>query len=249
MADRRRLEILVLPDADAVARAAVRRIAGLVRRRPTATLGLATGSTMQEIYRGLVAAHRRGLDLSGLTTFNMDEYLGLGPENPGSFAAYMQSALFGPADMAAASCHVPPGRTEYGDAAAIAYERAIAEAGGIDLQLLGIGENGHIAFNEPGSSFASRTRVVELAPMTRSANRSGFSGGEVPRRAITIGIATILEARALLLLATGERKAEALAGALDGPVDEACPASAIRLHPRATVICDRAAASRLRTTG
>ena len=228
----------VYPTADAAEHAAAARVAALLRNTPSAVLGLATGCTMVGVYRALVASD---VEVKHATTFNLDEYCGLPPDHPGSFHTFMAQHLFGPANL-------PEDRTHFPDTdatAGVVYERAIAAAGGIDLQIVGIGRNGHIGFNEPGSSVSSRTRIVELSPATREANAPQFPDGKVPERAVTMGIATILEARSILLLATGDAKADALAAALEGPVTPACPAAFLSRHPDVTVIADRAAASRL----
>ncbi len=224
--------------AEAAEEAAAERIAATVRARPQAVLGLATGRTMIGVYRALLAS---GADLTQATTFNLDEYCGLSADHPGSFRAFMAQNLFGPARMRAERTHFPGTDAAAGEA----YERAIAAAGGIDLQILGIGTNGHIGFNEPGSPVSSRTRAVTLSPATRAANAPQFAEGEVPERAVTMGIATILDARAILVVATGAAKAPALAAALEGPVSPDCPASFLARHPDVTVIADSAAASGL----
>lgn len=240
-----RPEIRVLDDAEAVADAAAALIIDVVARRPGAVLGLATGRTPLEVYARLRAAAAAGARLDRIRSFNLDEYRGLPPNHPASYRAYMRRELFDAIGLADDRWHIPEG---WGapEAVADAYEAAIHDAGGIDLQLLGIGENGHIGFNEPAAPFNSRTREVELAPSTRAANAADFPPGEEPpRTAITMGIATILDARRLLLLAVGARKAKALAAALSGPVLPAIPASAIRLHPHAMVLADPAAAALL----
>lgn len=209
-------------------------------------LGLATGATMVPFYAKLArTVQARRLSLSAIESFNLDEYVGVAPHLPASFHAYMRRNLLDHSDLGPARAHIPNGLAPDLAAEASRYEMAIARAGGIDLQLLGIGGNGHIGFNEPGSDFGSRTRVVELSEATRQANASAFPDGAVPEQALTVGIATILEAREILLLATGAEKAEAIAAALTGTLSAACPASALRLHPRVTIICDDAAASLL----
>jgi glucosamine-6-phosphate deaminase len=240
-----RPDLVVLPDAAAVAARAAECVASLLAARPDAVLGLATGATMVPVYAGLAGARVAGrLSLARATSFNLDEYVGLERDDPASFAAFMRRHL-GATDLDPARAHLPDGAAPDPDAEARRYEAAIAEAGGLDLQLLGLGRNGHVAFNEPGSARASRTRVVALAPETREANAPFFAGRTVPERAITVGIATILDARALLLVVTGQPKAAALAAALEGPVGPACPGSWLREHPRLTVLCDAAAASAL----
>ncbi|MBR9762138.1 MAG: glucosamine-6-phosphate deaminase [Rhodobacteraceae bacterium] len=238
--------LTVLDTPEEVAETAARRILDQLRAAPRSVLGLATGRSPVAIYAHLAEAHRAGTSFAGVESFNLDEYIGLGPEDPGSFAHYMHRHVFDRLDMAPGQGHVPDG---LGDPASVAraYETAIAAAGGIDLQLLGIGRNGHIGFNEPGSAFDSRTRVVTLDESTRRANAPDFApGAEVPREALTMGIGTILEARRILLVATGAAKSAALHAALHMPPAPDCPASALQLHPRVEVLCDRAAAARLK---
>ncbi|GBQ10200.1 glucosamine-6-phosphate deaminase [Swaminathania salitolerans] len=223
-------------------------IAGLVAQRGDPVLGLATGRTMEDVYRALVARHEQeGLDFSGVTSFNLDEYVGLGPEDVRSYHHYMRSLLFDRVGMPSSHTHLPDGTAHDPDAECAAYEKAIREAGGIDLQLLGIGDTGHIGFNEPPSPFDSRTRCVRLDRQTREQNAAMFGNDPdaVPDRALTMGVGTILEADSLLMLALGSAKAEIVARALEGPVGPEISASAIRLHPRCTVILDARSASAL----
>ena len=243
-------EVAIVADADAAGELAASIMERLLRRRPDAVLGVATGSTPLSSYRALAA---KQLDLSGVTAFALDEYVGLAPGHPQSYLAVIDREVTGQLGLDPARVHVPGAELEVGaDAAALEragerYERAIADAGGIDLQLLGIGATGHIGFNEPGSSLASRTRVKTLMRLTRIDNARFFdSVDEVPRHCITQGLGTILEARYLVLLAFGEHKADAVAGALEGPVSASIPGSVVQLHPRVTVIVDEAAASGLR---
>ena len=217
-----------------------------------AVIGLATGGSMIGLLAECVRLHKDGdLSFDGVRTFNLDEYLGLPLGHEGSFRAFMQEHLFGPVELDAARSLVPDAdlaQVEPGVYGAV-WEAAIDAAGGMDLQLLGLGENGHIAFNEPGSAVDSRARVVDLAQETRRVAAAGFGGLEqVPSRAFTAGIATIRGARRLRLLAFGERKAAAIHAMLIGPVDETVPASLIRDHPDLEVWIDRAAASQLDST-
>lgn len=243
MAAHFKLEVLESPAA-AEARVA-ELVAETVRAKPAVILGLATGRSMIAVYAQLVRQYRAGtLSFAQCTSFNLDEYCDLPASHPSSFASYMRQHLFDHADFAPGACHLPdPTGT---DASADAYENAIRTAGGIDLQLLGVGRNGHIGFNEPGAPFASRTRRVTLAESTRSANAPDFPPGEaVPSSAVTMGIATIMDAKRIVLLATGAAKADALARALIGTVDPECPASILQKHHDVTVICDRAAVAAL----
>jgi glucosamine-6-phosphate deaminase len=233
------MKVLVLPGPAQVARAAATEVLARLHARPDLALGLASGRSPRGLYRELAAAHRRrDVDLRRARFFLLDEWLGLGPRDPRSFHAELARALFAPARVPAARVAALRGDAPDPDAEARRYEETLRAAGGIDLQVLGIGRNAHLAFNEPGAPFASRTRVVTLDRGSRQAAR--------PPRALSQGIATILEARALLLLATGAAKAPAVAAALEGELDERCPASVLRVHPDVTVILDRAAAAALR---
>ena len=235
------------PDAEAVALLAARRIADRLRAMPHLVLGLATGRTMERVYAELVRLHREdGLAFSRCTTFNLDEYAGLREDDPNSYRSFMDRHLFDLVDMERANTHLPDGLAPDPHVEGQRYEALIREAGGIGLQLLGLGENGHIGFNEPGSAFSSRTRSVDLAAETRRQNAALFARIEdVPSRAITVGIATIMEAGSVLLVATGDAKAPALARAVQGAATPAVPASALQIHPSCEVILDEAAASRL----
>jgi glucosamine-6-phosphate deaminase len=235
---------VVLDNADAVADHAAAHIVQRLTDEPDLVLGLPTGETPRGIYARLVEACRRGeVSFANAASFNLDEYLGLPPDHPASYHTYMREMLFRHIDIDPARAHLPDGLATDTTAEGLRYEQAIVEAGGIDLMVLGIGSNGHIGFNEPGSPFDSRTRPVRLTEATRAANRRSFPAGEtVPKSAITMGIATILDAREILLVATGAAKAEALAAALHGPLSPQCPASALRRHSAVTVVCDGAAA-------
>ena len=241
------LTLHVVETPEQVASFAATRLAAVVERRADAALGLATGNTPIPIYRKLVRRHAAGLSFEGVTTFNLDEYHPIARDAPGSFRRYMRDHLFDHVDLAGERTHLPDGTTppEQIEAHCRDYERAIAAAGGIDLQLLGIGGNGHVAFNEPGSARTSRTRRVALHDRTRADNAAAFPDGEVPTHAITMGIGTILEARDLLLVACGAGKADAVSAAVHGPIDEACPASLLREHGRVELVLDTAAAARL----
>jgi glucosamine-6-phosphate deaminase len=240
------MEVVILPTAEAACARGARVVARLLRAKPDAVLGLPTGATPRALYAELGRMHREeGLPFARATTFNLDEYVGLGPDHPGSFRRYMDEALFRHVDLPPARAHLPDGAAADVPAACAAYEAAIAAAGGLDLVLLGLGQEGHIAFNEPTSSLASRTRMKTLSDRTRATNQAGFGAGAVPRHVITMGVGTILGARRVLLLATGAHKAAALARAVEGPVAALVPASALQLHPQVTVLCDEAAAAAL----
>ena len=240
--------VILKRDDDEISLQAAQLIASAVRRKPALTLGLATGSTMVGVYKHLVALHQQGsLDFSRVVTFNLDEYLGLPSSHPQSFHHFMQENLFAHVNVAPRNIHMPDG-TIHGnyDRYCASYEEAIRKAGGLDLQLLGIGRNGHIGFNEPTSSIGSRTRLKVLSKETLDDNSKFFAPGEEsPRCAITMGIGTILDARKVLLLATGASKSAAVAKSIEGPITSAVSASALQLHPDVTFLIDDAAASQL----
>ncbi len=241
------MEVLVLPDAAAVARTAADVVQDLVARKPAAVLGLATGSSVLPLYEELGARVAAGtFSLREAGGFLLDEYVGLPAGHPQAYRQVIATELLSRVDLDPGSVHGPEAELDDVDAACAAYERAIRDAGGIDLQLLGIGSDGHLAFNEPGSSLSSRTRIKTLTERTRGDNARFFDDAQqVPRHVLTQGLGTILEARHLLLLATGERKAEAVAAMVEGPLAARCPASVLQLHRYATVLVDPAAASGL----
>ncbi len=245
------MEVIILENADAVAQLGARRICELIKKKPNAVLGLATGSTQIAMYQHLIRLYReRQVSFRSVTSFNLDEYIGINPENPQSYRSFMKRELFDAIDIDRENTHLPACENNVNPRkAGSAYERQIAAAGGIDLQVLGIGSNGHIGFNEPTSSLVSRTRVKTLTETTVTDNSRLFKEGEFqPHLAMTMGIATILDARRAILLATGEQKAQAVKDAIEGPIAAMCPASALQLHERATFILDRAAASKLQNT-
>lgn len=220
-------------------------IARLITGRPDTVLGLATGSTPLPVYDAL-RDRLAGLDVSQVRGFALDEYVGIDTAHPESYRAVISREVVEPLGLDPARVQTPNGDLATIEHAGEDYERAIADAGGIDLQILGIGTSGHIGFNEPGSSFASRTRVKTLVEQTRRDNARFFASiDDVPMHCITQGLGTILEARHLVLLAFGAGKADAVARAVEGPVTSSLPGSAIQLHPHVTVIVDDAAASRL----
>jgi glucosamine-6-phosphate deaminase len=240
------VKVLILETAEAAAARVADIIATALSAHPAAVLGLATGETMRPVYARLVALHRDGrADFGRATTFNLDEYVGVAPGHPASFHTFMREALFDRVNLDPVHSHVPRGDAPDPEAEARRYEDVIAAAGGIDLQLLGIGRNGHLAFNEPTSSLASRTRIKTLTEATRRANAPAFAPDPVPLHAITMGIGTILDARACVLLATGEAKAAAVARMVEGPLGADCPATALQMHRAVTVVLDGAAAARL----
>jgi glucosamine-6-phosphate deaminase len=237
-------EVVIVPSAADAGAIAAERIAGLVQRKPDAVLGLATGSTPLPVWAAL---RERGIDVSRVRGFALDEYLGLPPGHPESYRAVITREVVEPLGLDPVLVRVPGDDGGPIATAGARYEEAIRAAGGVDLQILGIGRTGHIGFNEPGSSLASRTRVKTLTDATRADNARFFaSAEEVPRHCLTQGLGTILEARELVLLAFGAAKAEAVAGAVEGPVSASLPASVIQLHPEVLVLVDEAAAARLR---
>ena len=240
--------VILKRDNEEVNEQAAHLIAGAIKKKPALTLGLATGNTMVGLYKHLARLHQAGsLDFSKVTTFNLDEYLGLPAAHPQSFNHFMQTNFFRHVNVPPRNIHIPDGsvRSDY-DAYCDSYEQSIRTAGGIDLQLLGIGRNGHIGFNEPTSSLASRTRLKVLSRETLDDNAKFFAPGEdSPRCAITMGIGTILEARKVLLLATGASKAAAVAKSIEGPITCAVSASALQLHPDVTFLLDEPAAAQL----
>ncbi|GAA1763985.1 glucosamine-6-phosphate deaminase [Kocuria aegyptia] len=241
------MDIVIVPNASDVATYAADVVAARIAGTPDTVLGVATGSSPVGIYRELARRRAEGaLDLAHLTCFALDEYVGLAPEHPRSYAAYLDREIVRPFGLDREQVRVPDASRADLDEAAEEYEQAIAAAGGIDLQILGIGTNGHIGFNEPISSLSSRTRVTALSAQTRADNARFFDRpDDVPTHCLTQGLGTILEAGRLLLVAQGERKAAAVAAAVEGPVAARCPASVLQFHPRATLVLDEAAASGL----
>jgi glucosamine-6-phosphate deaminase len=237
------MEIIIQETPEAATDIAARIIARLLREKPDAVLGLATGGTPLLLYRALIAMN---LDWSRVRTFNLDEYIGLPPDHPQAYRSYMRENLFQHVNIATENIHIPDGNAEDIPRACLAYEERIRALGGIDLQVLGIGTDGHIGFNEPTSSLASRTRIKTLTRQTRLDNARFFGRGQdVPHHVITMGIGTIMEARRNLLLAFGANKAHAIAGAVEGPVTSINPASILQMHPVVTVCLDQCAASGL----
>ncbi|MET8574621.1 glucosamine-6-phosphate deaminase [Streptomyces sp. NPDC005012] len=243
------MEVIIVPDARAGGELIAGAMASLLRRKPDAVIGVATGSTPLPVYQALAALVRSGgADVSRARIAQLDEYVGLPAGHPESYRSVVRREVLEPLGVAEDAFLGPDGTAADVTAACADYERALAAAGGVDLQLLGIGTDGHIGFNEPCSSLASRTRIKTLTEQTRADNARFFDGDveQVPQHVITQGIGTILDARHLVLLATGAGKAEAVAAAVEGPLAAVCPASALQLHPHATVVVDEAAASGLK---
>ncbi len=242
------MEIIICPTYEEMSVQAAREVARVLNTKPNAVLGLATGSTPVALYKELVRMHREeGLDFSQVTTFNLDEYVGLRNDHPQSYHYFMRENLFRHINIPPQNVHIPSGTTRNHLAFCAWYEQRIRDSGGIDLQILGIGADGHIAFNEPGSSLGSRTRIKTLARQTIEDNARFFDKPQdVPIYAITMGVGTVLDARKLLLVANGESKAEAVAAAIEGPVTSMVTASALQLHHDVVIYIDEGAAGRLK---
>ncbi len=240
------MNILICKDAREVALTAAEVMQAVVTRNPHATLGLATGSTPLGLYHELIDAHKReGIDYSRVTTVNLDEYAGLSSDNEQSYAYFMRHNLFDGLGIAPAQTHIENGLAADPAAECARYD-ALLDSLPRDIQLLGIGSNGHIAFNEPGTAFDTTTHVVDLKESTIRDNARFFTSiDEVPRQAFTMGLKHIMQAREVLILATGEGKADAVWGMVEGRVTTDLPASILQLHPACTLVCDEAAASRL----
>ena len=239
--------VRICKDTQAMGKAAAALFVALATENPSAVFGLATGSTPIPTYSEMAAAYTAGaVDFSGITTFNLDEYVGLSPEHPQSYRYFMETNLFKHVNIPSENTHVLSGLATDPEAECAAYEAMIDEAGGIDLQILGIGNNGHIAFNEPAEAFAPVTHTVRLTESTIEANKRFFDSiDDVPRSAYTMGIGSIMKAKKIVLLANGEAKADAIKAMVEGPVTPSCPASILQLHPNCVVLVDEAAASKL----
>ncbi|RXJ02175.1 glucosamine-6-phosphate deaminase [Anaerobacillus alkaliphilus] len=236
------MKVNVVKDIEELSLVAAKRMIEKVRRQPTTVLGLATGSTPLGTYRKLVQDFQENrTSYKHVTTFNLDEYVGLAATDKNSYHYYMNDHLFGQININQAQTFLPNGAGVDPSEECLRYEEKIRQSGGIDLQILGLGENGHIGFNEPGTSFSSQTHVVTLAETTRVANSRYFpSLADVPTEAITMGIETIMKAREILLLVSGEKKAKALREVIEGSVSETVPATVLRNHPNITIIADEA---------
>ncbi len=242
------MEVIIKSSYDELSAAAAKRVASVLNRKPNAVLGLATGSTPLGVYKELVRMHREeGLDFSRCTTFNLDEYVGLPVTHDQSYHYFMHENFFKHVNIPAQNIHVPSGTTSNFRAFCDWYEQRIEECGGIDIQILGIGTDGHIAFNEPTSSLNSRTRLKTLAKVTIDDNARFFDKAEdVPIYAITMGVGTILESEEIILLANGKGKADAIAQAVEGPVSSMITASALQMHPHTKFFIDGDAAGNLK---
>ena len=240
--------VLIQPDHNKIASIAANIIQDAILKKPDLVLGLATGSTPITLYRSLVRMHREdGLDFSGVTTFNLDEYVGIPLEHVQSYHTFMAQHFFDHVNIPKDNQHIPQNTSDNHEKFCASYEEKITSVGGIDIQILGIGTDGHIGFNEVGSSLASRTRIVTLSRSTLEANAIHFNGDikVVPEMAITMGIATIMEAKQCLLLACGTSKSQAIAKAIEGPITSMVPASALQMHPNTVAIIDEDASAML----
>lgn len=241
------MEIIVQETAEQASMLAARLIAKTISDKPDAVLGLPTGSTPLPLYKELIRIHKEeNLDFSSVTSFNLDEYLGLGPEHPQSYHHFMYENLFNHINIPAENINIPDGLTENVPSFCNGYEQKIKDKGGIDIQLLGIGSDGHIGFNEPSSSLTSRTRIKTLTPNTIKDNARFFENeSAVPRHVITMGLGTVMESRECILLAFGEAKAEAVRQSVEGPLCAMVPASVLQMHNRSRFFIDAEAASKL----
>ena len=242
------MEVVILKDAAEACRVASHLVSELIRKQPDAVLGLATGSTPVGLYNEVIRAHRdAGLDLARIRTFNLDEYAGLPRDHEQSYYRFMREKLFDHVNINPDNTNIPNGLAEDIPAHCREYEAAIKAAGGIDLQVLGIGANGHIGFNEPTSSLVSRTRIKSLTRHTIEENARFFGGpDDVPRHVITMGVGTIMEARQIVMLAFGEKKARAVADMIEGPLTSYVPASVLQMHANTKVFLDEEAATELK---
>lgn len=241
------MQIVILKDAAEVAQYGAQIFADQINKKADSVIGLATGSTPVALYQNLISRQQAGeVSFANVTSFNLDEYLGLTGDHPQSYRFFMNEQLFEHVDINKANTFVPPGDAKNPLTACKEYEDKIIAAGGIDVQLLGIGRNGHIGFNEPSSGLTSRTRVKTLTKETIDDNARFFAADEYqPHLSITMGIGTILDSRKVVLLATGENKADAVQAMVEGPLTASCPASALQMHKHAVIVIDEAAASKL----
>ena len=241
------MNVLIEPSPKAGGDLAAEMVAAQIRAKPASVLGLATGSTPRAMYQRLVEMHRvEGLDFAQVTTFNPDEFVGVAPDDPASWRAYMDRELFGSVNLTPSRCHVPDGQAADLDAMIARYSRAIELAGGIDLQLLGIGNDGHIAANDPGASLASRMRRVPITLTKRGYLADVFGdAGKVPRHSVTLGLADFLATERAVVFAFGAAKATVVTAMVEGPVTALVPASVLQMHPNVDVIIDEAAAAGL----
>ena len=241
------MNIIVVKDYNEMSRKAAHLFVGQILQKPDSVLGLATGSTPVGLYKELIKFYNEGMiDFENVIAFNLDEYLNLEPTHEQSYARFMEENLFRFINMREENHHIPSGTAVAFEAECDRYEDLIHKAGGIDLQILGIGRNGHIGFNEPDIKFEATTHVVQLDDQTINDNARFFNDiDEVPKTAISMGIKTIMQSRGIILLASGKEKADAVAGMVSGKITPELPASVLQLHPNVTIIVDEAAASKI----
>lgn len=240
------MNIVVVSNFDSMSEEVAKMVSAQIRQKPGSVLGLATGSSPLGVYSLLEEYYKRGVDFSQIITFNLDEYVGLAADHPQSYRYYMEQNLFSKVNMKPENVHIPNGVARDLHEECRLYDQAIRRVGGIDLQLLGIGSNAHIGFNEPRTPFGAATHVVDLTESTIRDNARFFSSlGEVPTQAISMGIKSIMHAKNIVLMANGGSKADAIFAAVKGPVTPEVPASVLQLHPSVTVVVDQAAGSRL----
>ena len=242
------MKVVIVDNPEAAASYGSAMLKRQITNKPSSVLGLATGSTPVALYQQLIAANKaKEISFENVSTFNLDEYLGLSAEHPQSYRYFMNQELFSHIDIDINNTHVPDGGAKNPLTAGDDYEQLIIDAGGIDMQLLGIGRNGHVGFNEPSSCLVSRTRVKTLTQATIDDNARFFKSDEYqPHLSITMGIGTIMESRHIVLLATGASKADAIQATVEGPLTASCPASALQMHLSTTLIIDNAAAAKLK---
>lgn len=245
---KKNIRVIVCEDYETISKKAAAILAGVISLKPDCVLGLATGSSPVGMYQELVKKYQAGeLDFSQVRSYNLDEYYPIDPENDQSYHYFMNTNLFQHVNISPDSVHVPSGNAQDIQAACEEYEVMITQAGGIDIQVLGIGQNGHIGFNEPAEAFDAKTHLVDLQESTIKANARFFEKEEdVPRQAISMGVGSIMKARRILMVANGAAKAKAIAAALEGPITPQVPASALQMHPDVTVIVDQEAAALLK---
>ncbi|OIO48176.1 MAG: glucosamine-6-phosphate deaminase [Parcubacteria group bacterium CG_4_9_14_0_2_um_filter_41_8] len=241
------MKVIITKNYEEMSAKASRFVLAQIWRKPNSVLGLATGSTVIGMYQNLIEARKHSrADFSAIKSFNLDEYLGIDPKDKESYHAFMQKHLFDGINVKKQNHHVLNGNSENPDQECERYEQTIKQSGGIDLQILGLGQNSHIGFNEPGTGFEARTHVVELTESTRRANTKHFKNKRTPTHALTMGLSTIMDAKKILLVASGKKKASAVASAVEGRVNKEAPASLLQWHPDVTIILDEDAASGLK---
>jgi glucosamine-6-phosphate deaminase len=246
-ATNQKFNVIQVADNDEAGKVAANLFINLVKNKPNAVLGLATGSSPVNMYQAIIEDHQEnGTNYAEVQSFNLDEYIGLPADHDQSYAQFMRNTLFEKINIRLENTHIPNGMATDPRIECQNYDKAIDAAGGVDLQVLGIGSNGHIAFNEPGTHFSCPTHIVELAEQTRKDNARFFESiDKVPTHAITSGIATIMKSKQIVLIATGERKATALKALLEGEITESVPATVLKNHPNLTIIADKQALSKL----